>query len=265
MSIFLNELTYDQLLDKYRIVRATKDKEDGIITPNSGLGHAVGYTRVSTIMQVEDGSSLESQKQSIQLYCKNKNLILDAIYEEPAKSGSDTLRPQLLEMIDNLISGTKIVCTAIDRLSRDTNHLLSIKSTVHNKQCSIYFIDRGLDTVDASTELLITIMAAIATEGRKSQNRLISTVMQDMSRRSTLHRKPKYGWKYVDGVLMREENEQIVIEIIKRMIASDNLISVAAIRQHLEVNRITIRKCKKLYPTSINNIIRDNNLRPPSK
>jgi len=48
---------------------------------------AVGYIRVSTIIQVKEGESLSTQKQQIVDYAKNKGWELDDIYSDEGISG----------------------------------------------------------------------------------------------------------------------------------------------------------------------------------
>jgi site-specific DNA recombinase len=259
----LNQLSMNELIQKYRDDRAIKDKAAGIISNESdGKGHAMGYTRVSTQMQAKEGKSIESQRTAIENYCKLKNLILDDIIDEPAKSGADKTRPKLKALIESLKSGSKLICYSIDRICRDVKYLLEIKDTLHLKNCSMYFIDRSLDTSDTSTELLLTIMGAVAAENRKSQNRTISNVMQDMSEKGILRTRPKYGWKIVDHAVVPADDEQAVIEIIRLIIKDNPTISLTEISRKLEAIDIKIRKSKKIYPTTIKNIIDNNNLRP---
>lgn len=50
--INIKQTSVDTLVQKYREVRAIKDKELGLVTEQlDGKGNAVGYTRVSTHMQ----------------------------------------------------------------------------------------------------------------------------------------------------------------------------------------------------------------------
>ena len=48
----------------------------------------VGYKRVSTFIQMEDGYSLEYQQSEIEKYCQAHNLELVEIYADEGKSGT---------------------------------------------------------------------------------------------------------------------------------------------------------------------------------
>lgn len=56
-----NQQSINDLLLRYQQLNV-----DNTLT---GIGHAVGYIRVSTIMQSEQGSSMDSQRQFIEDFC----------------------------------------------------------------------------------------------------------------------------------------------------------------------------------------------------
>lgn len=53
----------------------------------------VGYKRVSTELQREDGYSLEYQEKEIIQYCRDNQLELVGIYGDEAKSGTKAFAP----------------------------------------------------------------------------------------------------------------------------------------------------------------------------
>lgn len=229
-------------------------------------GYAVGYSRVSTDMQVQDGYSLADQDNCITDYCKSKGLILEKIYTDAGLSGANRNRQQLNNMLDNLVMGMQVVTYSIDRLARDTSHLLEIKDKIHNKGCTLYIIDKKIDTSDKQHDFLITVMAAVADENRKASNSRVSSVMQNMSREGKLRKKPRYGWKVIQGpdgknILVEDDDEQLVINIIRTIISNDPKITLSAIAKRLTSEGIHIRKCEKIYTTTLKNIINDNHLR----
>lgn len=248
-----NQQSINDLLFRYQQLNV-----DNTLT---GIGHAVGYIRVSTIMQSEQGSSMDSQRQFIEDYCKTKNYICDHIYEEPARSGADRNRSELKLMIESLRPGMVVVSYSIDRIARDTRNLLDITDQIHSKRCSLYIIDRQMDTSDHNQEFQIKILAAIADENRKSQNKNISAVMSDMSSKGTLRTKPPYGWTRINKELVPVESEQIVIGLIRSIIAEKSTISVAEICRRLDSMNIKIRNSPKVHHTVVSKIITNNHLR----
>src|SRR5665648_748071 len=129
-------LSQNELLSNIRTLQAAKSTT--VVPVVSGLGHAIGYTRVSTTMQAEEGNSLVEQRAAITDYCTRNNLILDDVYTDPAVSGGERNRPDLNRAINYLSPGMKLILISVDRLSRDIRHVIEIKDLVHKKSCSIY-------------------------------------------------------------------------------------------------------------------------------
>lgn len=227
----------------------------------TGAGHAVGYIRVSTQKQVEEGNSLTQQEEKIKEYCRNKNLILDKTYRDEGISGGIREREGINEMLEGLVAGKKVITTSIDRIARNSEHLLNIKNKIHEKGCTMIIMDRNLDTGNEESGIIISMLASIAEAERMNTKAKISAVMQDMSKRKVLRTKPKYGWKVVEKKVVEDEEEQGVIKIIKKWLEEEPNITLTEISRRLTAQGIVIRKCSKIYPTTIKNIIESNNLR----
>lgn len=84
-------------------------------------GSAVGYLRVSTANQVENGEGLEIQKRKILEYCKEKGISVDKFYEDKGISGAVRDRPALLKLLKDCEHNhiKRVVVYKSDRLSRE--------------------------------------------------------------------------------------------------------------------------------------------------
>ncbi|HEV1977129.1 TPA: recombinase family protein, partial [Streptococcus pneumoniae] len=87
------------------------------------------YVRVSTTNQVEEGYSIDEQKDKLSSYCDIKDWNVYKVYTDGGFSGSNTDRPAL----ESLIKDAKkrkfdtVLVYKLDRLSRsqkDTLHLI---------------------------------------------------------------------------------------------------------------------------------------------
>jgi len=87
--------------------------------PTNGV--AIGYVRVSTISQCENGDGLEIQKKRIADYCKEKGIELTRFYEDKGLSGAVKERPALLKLLKDCENGLvkKVIVYKQDRLSRE--------------------------------------------------------------------------------------------------------------------------------------------------
>ena len=72
--------------------------------------------------------------------------------------------------------------------------------------------------------------------------------------------RPAFGWQIKDNQLVENVKEQIVIEMIRRVLLERPNISINDICKILTYHHITIRRSKRIYPATIKNIILANNL-----
>ncbi|WP_130471050.1 recombinase family protein [Candidatus Magnetaquicoccus inordinatus] len=108
----------------------------------------IGYARISS----------SSQDLGIQLgslaHC-------DEIFSE-VESGAKKDRPKLLELLRFIRKGDVVECTRLDRLARDTHHLLEIVQLLERKNVALKIQNINLDTSTATGKLMLTMLAAIS-------------------------------------------------------------------------------------------------------
>jgi DNA invertase Pin-like site-specific DNA recombinase len=84
---------------------------------------AFGYVRASTLDEVKQGSN-ERQKEEILRYIQSKGYDIE-FFEDKAKSGKNTQRPEFERMLKSLDRKPKlIIVSKIDRFARSLSDLL---------------------------------------------------------------------------------------------------------------------------------------------
>jgi len=123
---------------------------------------AFAYIRSSTREEVRQGSNVR-QKSAIIEYSKSRGYKLK-FFEDRAKSGKNTQRPEFDRMLKSLGEKPKVVIVAkIDRFARSLSDLL--KTLEYFDQNGIGFIsvnDPGIDTTTPNGRLLLQILGAFA-------------------------------------------------------------------------------------------------------
>ena len=123
---------------------------------------AFAYVRASTQEEVRQGSN-ERQKDVIIQYAESTGYELE-FFEDKAKSGKNTQRPEFERMLKSIDRNPQIVIVSkIDRFARSLSDLL--KTLEYLDQNSIGFVsvnDSGIDTTTPNGRLLLQILGAFA-------------------------------------------------------------------------------------------------------
>ena len=116
----------------------------------------IGYARVSTARQAEEGTSLETQVERL------KAAGAERVIEDGGRSGATTDRPGLTELRAAVRPGDTVLVTKLDRLGRSTKDLLSIVEDWADVGIAFRCIDQGLDFSGPSGRFLLTLLGAVA-------------------------------------------------------------------------------------------------------
>lgn len=224
----IKQREYEETCNLVKAMGNDKDDDTGSLIkyapppypPNTS--QAVGYIRVSTAMQVQDGFSLDSQEAKIYRECGNRNLFCKGLFIDKGISGGSTnKRLGLQEMLNGLVKGDWIITASVSRLARDTVDLLSISKKIEDMGCHLVVIDLNLDLTTPSGKLILTLMGSQAQFERELTSERVKTVMSHLKERGMLRTKPIYGWKLNpnrgenEPMHIRDEHEQVTIKKIR--------------------------------------------------
>lgn len=113
----------------------------------------VGYARVSTTGQNLD-TQLEALKGS------------DKVFREKVSGAKDD-RPELKALLEFVREGDIVQVTKLDRLARNTRHLLEISDYLQSKHVALNILNIGINTATPTGKLMLTMIGAIATFERE--------------------------------------------------------------------------------------------------
>ena len=122
------------------------------------------YGRCSADENFEKGSSIETQLSKATAYGVIKNLTID---KEITESISGTVkfanRPMGLEVMNDLKRGDHIICSALDRFSRNTLDLLQVIEKFKRLKVSLHFTEFGEVTgSDAMGSVFVKLLSVFA-------------------------------------------------------------------------------------------------------
>jgi DNA invertase Pin-like site-specific DNA recombinase len=122
----------------------------------------MGYLRVSTTRQKDEGYSLKAQKESIERYCQAHGHELMAI-EEESESAIKT-RPVFQRVKAFVLDGKAdgLIAAKLDRLGRSVRDLANIAEELRRCGKQLISVGDNLDTSSPNGKLLFHILSAIA-------------------------------------------------------------------------------------------------------
>ena len=178
------------------------------------------YGRCSAIENYEKGSSIETQILKCKSYAITKDLIVDKVITEQV-SGTIAFdkRVQGGEILNNLKSGDHIICSALDRFSRNTLDLLNLVELFKKNKVKIHFIDIGGEVTDSSALGGVFLkLLSVFSEFVSKQLGEKQTATKDRLRKQGkyLGGKVYYGWDLDENKnLIKCEKEQQIINQMK--------------------------------------------------
>ena len=177
---------------------------------------AIGYIRVSTQGQVEDGVSLDAQEAKVRAWADLNGAEEVVIFRDEGISGkrSDN-RPGLQSALDTVGKGDALVIYSLSRLSRSTKDTLSLSEILQKKDADLVSLSEKIDTTSASGKMVFRLLAVL--------NEFERDQISDRTRFALAHKKANgektggdvpFGYKVRGGKLSRNAEEQKAINMI---------------------------------------------------
>lgn len=184
-----------------------------------------GYCRVSTARQAEDGESLSVQRRTLEGYALMHGMPDIEFHIERGVSGSVPFgqRPEGMLLLQSLKPGDVIIAPKLDRMFRSALDALEMLKHLKSIQVQLHLLDLGGDVTNGGiSQLIFTILAAVAEAERDRIRERIRTVKQDQAKQGAY-----LGGKVPFGFILDENRKLILdpaqshtIELVKAAAAS---------------------------------------------
>jgi site-specific DNA recombinase len=125
---------------------------------------AIGYVRVSTDRQAEQGVSLEAQEAKIRAMATVQSAELLDVIVDGGESAKSLNRPGLQRLLDLINAGKvdTVIVAKLDRLTRSVKDLCGLLELFEKRKVALVSVAESLDTGSAAGRLVITIMGAVS-------------------------------------------------------------------------------------------------------
>ena len=181
---------------------------------------AIGYARVSTAGQAEEGVSLAAQEERIKAWCLAHAYGLSAVEVDAGLSGGRAdNRPALQRALDAVCKAKGVlVVYSLSRLARSTRDAIDIMERLHGAGADLVSLTENIDTTTAMGKLFFRLMAALAEFERDIISERTSMAMaHKRGRGEYTGGEAPYGFRVVDGMVVEDEDEQRIVRMIRRM------------------------------------------------
>lgn len=182
---------------------------------------AIGYVRVSTQGQVDDGVSMDAQKAKIKAWADLNGYDEVIIYQDAGMSGKRAdNREGLQTALKDIKPGDALVVYSLSRLARSTKDTIEISELLQKKEADLVSISERIDTTTAAGKMVFRMMAVL--------NEFERDQISERTKAALQHKKANgektggyipFGHEVgTDGkTLVQNENEQKIIRLIESL------------------------------------------------
>ena len=128
--------------------------------------NVIGYIRVSTNEQAENGVSLDAQAAKIRGHCKVNGWRCVEVVRDDGYSAKDLKRPGLQRILDELPTKGRrfdgIVVAKLDRLTRSVRDLIRVTELLLRQGIALVSIHEAVDTSTATGKMFYTLVTVIS-------------------------------------------------------------------------------------------------------
>jgi len=176
---------------------------------------AVGYIRVSTQGQADDGVSLDAQESKIHAWATLNNSQVIICRDEGISGKRSENRPGLQSALDQVGKGDALVVYSLSRLSRSTKDTLTIADALAKKEADLVSLSEKIDTTSAAGKMVFRMLAVLS-EFERDQ-------ISDRTRFALAHKKSNnektggdvpFGYRCKAGKLIPYPEEQKTVNLM---------------------------------------------------
>ena len=182
---------------------------------------AIGYVRVSTDRQAEQGVSLEAQEAKIRAMATVQSAELLEVIVDGGESAKSLNRPGLQRLLGLVNAGKidSVIVAKLDRLTRSVKDLSQMLELFEKRKVALISVAESLDTGSAAGRLVITIMGAVSQWEREAIGERTRDALRHKRGKGERVGNIEFGYKLAaDGLhLEQDPAEQAALAEIRRL------------------------------------------------
>lgn len=215
---------------------------------------AIGYIRVSTQGQAEEGVSLDAQRAKIEAWCNLNDAELVAVFEDAGISGASMKgRDGLEAALKATVKGMALVSYSISRLARSTKDMLAIAEKLDAKGADLVSLTEKIDTTTAAGRMVFKMLAVLADFERDQIGERTKMALAHKKTKGEVYSPTPFGFDAIEGRLVEVRREaKIVGEILRQREAG---LSLADIADSLNTQGIEGKRGGRWYASTVRYLI----------
>ncbi len=221
---------------------------------------AIGYIRVSTEQQANEGVSLDAQRAKIEAWCTHNGYELAQVYVDAGISGkSMDKRPGLQDALKSLKKGMALVSYSLSRLARSTKDAISIGETVAKRKADMVSLSEQIDTTTAAGRMMFQMLAVLAEfERNLTAERTTSALQHKKATGQKFANITPNGVEASEGRLVQVQQEAEIVAEIQAARSSGN--TLQSIADSLNTRGIPTKTGKQWAPATIHLLLKRSSL-----
>gem|GEM_PF-221689 len=216
----------------------------------------VGYVRVSSASQAEEGISIPAQKEKIHQWANLHDAEILEIFEDNGISGVKSNRPGLKSAMELACKEKAVfVVYSLSRFSRSTTDTLKLTNQLQKAGAELVSVSEQIDTLSAAGKMVFRILAVLNEfEIEQGGERTKSALQYRRNQGKKLGGLVPFGYEAdEEGLLTENESEQQIIQQIQKKHESGW--KYVRIARWLNTNDIKTKTGKSWQIQTVKNII----------
>lgn len=220
------------------------------------MSRAIGYIRVSTQGQADDGVSLDAQRAKIAAWADLNGYTLGEVFADEGISGAKADRPGLALALDAVKRGDALVVYSLSRLARSTRHTLEIGERLEKVGADLVSLSERIDTTSAAGRMVFRMLAVLAEfERDQTSERTSMALKHKRAKGEKTGGSVPFGFALdADGVhLIENDQEQVVIREARELHRTG--LSLRKVASELHVQGLVARNGRPFQAAQVQRMI----------
>jgi site-specific DNA recombinase len=182
----------------------------------------IGYVRVSTEEQANEGVSLAAQEDRIRAYAALYNYELAEIVVDAGESAKSLKRPGISRILDGVRSGNvkAVIALKLDRITRSVRDLGDLMETFDRADAALVSVSENLDTSTAAGRMVTNMLGVVAQWEREAIGERTATALTHKRKNGYVYGRTPFGYRRVDDRLVEVPQDLAAREEARAMLAA---------------------------------------------